>query len=347
MCYGIDKIPEGDYYCIPCRFLGRDKVEQQRQERGAPKLATTPLPVVCELCPRRQGAFLQSKSDDADAVETGRWVHATCAKWQGLDYVRIPDLVEDVTELKVGFRRLGIVCSLCRGARGGMNKCRMKDCKRWLHVTCARAVGFCEVIHGEDVHGKVKDNGWSLLCHEHSNTGIPKDKTSIDRLIEIAKEFPPEPEPEIIPIPPMPFDTATGDERKQLLLNREYENELVVELSVKRTYGARCEVCDMDCSFGVRLKCRTCSIVICEGCSLDIDKTETTFRCPSCAWISRQRSDESIVQPHCVACYQPGGFLREAYAKPICKRSYWNTHRKEYERTLFARPFWVHGLCAM
>ena len=349
MCYGVDRIPEGDYYCIPCRRLGRDKTEQKRQERGAPKLATSPLPICCELCPRRHGAFLQSKSDEE--TQFGKWVHATCAKWQGLDYVRIPDLVEDVKELKIGFRRANIACYLCQGARGGMNKCRVKDCARWLHVTCARAVGFCNVVHGEDVYGKAREYPWSLLCQEHSAVAAPrstKSSATIEQLVALASQFPPEPEPEIVPIAPIPFDTASGEERRLLLLNRDYENELVLELSTKRMFGLRCDVCNVDTDFGGRLKCRPCGVVVCGGCSLDVEKAEASFRCPSCTWVAgKQKAGEAFDSPTCVGCFRPGGFLREAFAIPVSKKGFWASHRKEFEKSLFGRPIWVHSICAM
>ncbi|GKY91265.1 hypothetical protein MPSEU_000099100 [Mayamaea pseudoterrestris] len=350
MCYGIDRIPAGDYYCIPCRYLGRDKTDQRRQEYGGPKLAAAPLPIVCELCPRRQGAFLRSKSDDDS--EYGKWVHATCAKWQGLDYVRIPDLVEDVKELKIGFRRLNISCHLCKGARGGMNQCR--DCEKWLHVTCARAVGVCEVIHGEDVTGKAKDKAWSLLCPEHSTINIArgtfkKHHMAVEHLVAMANQFPAEPEPDPMDIAPIPFDTATGEERRLLLKNREYEKELAVELSTKRLHGVCCDVCNINTDRrSGRFKCRTCGIVVCDGCILDVEKREGSFRCSCCSWVAtKERAGEAFEPPCCIACFQPGGFLSAAFATPVNKKAFWQANKKKRERSLFGRPFWIHSLCAM
>jgi hypothetical protein len=124
MCYGIDHVPEGDYYCLACRHLGRNRGAVSR-DPDAPKVAAAPLPICCELCPLKQGAFMRTNmnSKKGEEVAFGKWVHVICAKWQGLNFVdsRKPDLIEDVAELKMNFRRYGFTCQLCEGDRGAMN----------------------------------------------------------------------------------------------------------------------------------------------------------------------------------------------------------------------------------
>lgn len=277
-----------------------------------------------------------------------------CAKWQGLNYVNVhgrSDVLEDVTELKYSFRRLGIICSLCLGERGGMNKCRFPKCENWSHVTCARAVGTCDVIHGEDVRGPIADNPWSLMCPEHSNIkpeNIPKDAISVDSLVQAAKEFPPEPPLPLPPIPPKPFNTATGEERNRLLMNKSYETELLIELTEKRLVGVKCEVCDLEVDHKNRSRCMKCNVVCCIDCSLkDIDGTEENFRCAACLFkMQKEKAHEDFEAPQCLACYQKGGWLRSAYAKPINRKS-WNGRRKEFAKTFFAKPLWVHSTCVL
>lgn len=280
-----------------------------------------------------------------------RVVHAVCAKWQGLNYVKPPEILEDVTEIKIGFRRHNIKCSLCLGERGGMNKCRHPGCQKWIHITCARSVGTCKVCHGEDVRGDPTENPWTLMCPEHSNikpADIPKDAVSVETLIQSAKEFPPEPDLPLPPIAPKPFNTATGEERNRLLLIKEYERELLRELTEKKLFGVRCEVCDQMADFKLRARCSDCNIVVCVDCNIkEIDGADGAFRCAGCSFkFQKKKKGEDFEEPKCVACYQKGGWLKSAFAKPI-NRKRWNGRKKEYDRTMFAKQLWVHSICGL
>lgn len=54
-CYDIDEIPSGDWYCQPCRELGRvDKAS-------------------CMLCPNKNGAMKRTSND--------KWAHVSCSLW--------------------------------------------------------------------------------------------------------------------------------------------------------------------------------------------------------------------------------------------------------------------------
>ena len=95
-CYGIDTIPSGAYFCHACRHFEVDKeVSAARQRGGAPASISRPS-VVCELCPRRQGAFVEVQCKVA--TKKARWVHVGCAKWQGMNYVdpEKKDKIEDL-----------------------------------------------------------------------------------------------------------------------------------------------------------------------------------------------------------------------------------------------------------
>jgi len=353
MCYGVDEVPSGDWYCIPCRYLGRDDVALTR--RAGIRPVPAPLPICCELCPRKQGAFIRTDTSASDREEDrsfGRWIHAVCAKWQGLNFVRPPDLLEDVTEYKYSFRRLNIQCSLCLGERGAMNQCRQSGCNSWLHVTCARAVGTCEVTHGEDHRGPVTENPWTLLCPEHSRikkADIPNDAISVESLIEAAKKFPPEPKPPPVAIPPKPFNNATGEERDALLVNKVYEKELLQELTEKKVHGIKCDVCDQEVDYKVRMRCNVCNVVFCVDCSIkEIDGSDGNFRCAACSYkVEKKKAGEEFKQPRCIACYQTEGWLRSAYANPVSKRCYWKSNKKEFEKSMFAQQLWMHTVCAL
>jgi hypothetical protein len=277
-----------------------------------------------------------------------------CAKWQGLNFVdeSSPDLIEDVSELKLGFRQLNISCYLCLAERGAMNVCRHAGCKRWIHVTCARAVGTCNVVHGENVKGPVEVNPWTLLCPEHSSvpvSEVPKHSLSTETLISIAQEFPIEPKPAPAPIALIPFNTANEIERKALLANKAYEAELLVEITMKKLSGVRCEVCDQAEENGIGLtRCSGCAIIFCASCKLDVDCIQGNYKCPRCIFVETAiKEGRGFTTPSCIACYQQGGWLRASHARPVSKKSYWKHNPREFEKSLFGRQLWCHTLCAL
>ena len=346
VCYGVDRVPEGDYYCLACTRLGRDK------RTG---VAGAPLPICCELCPLKQGAFIETdtKPREGERAPFGKFIHVVCGKWQGLGFAKgRTDLIEDVTEPKIRFRQHNISCSLCQGERGCMNKCRFEGCQRWQHVTCARSSGLCEVVHGENCKGDVQEHPWTLLCPEHSKINpekVPKDVIPVERLILAAKSFPPEPKPPPVEVIPVPFNTVGGEQRKQLLLNDAYERDLLLEITTKKLYGFRCEICDQLEEDGRNLlRCSSCTSVCCVSCLVDAEKCESTFKCAACRCIDEKKKvKEELEIPQCIACCQKGGLLREAYAIPISKKTQWRQNPKDLQRSLFGKPIWVHHLCEL
>ena len=360
-CYGIERVPEGDYYCIACRYFGREKANlaiARQIERGAVlKMGPSPLPINCELCPRKQGAFIRTDTSthvtNADGVNVSKWIHVLCAKWQGLNFIdnEKKDCVEDVRALKQTFRLHGITCQLCQGDRGAFNQCRVPGCEKWLHVTCARSYGRCEVVHGENCHGEVLDNPWTLLCPDHSNVIPPPDSSTLEQLVMWAKAFPPEPPVEKIPPKPCskPFGKLSGKERREFLSMLENEKALVAELMTKKLHGVRCEVCHTMEDEGRNLtKCVCCGVVFCDSCKLPFDEDDIEakqFKCQACKFVEEAKSKEAVEKPKCVLCFQPGGWLRMARGTPMKK---WAVNRqKEFEKTLFGKKLWVHALCAM
>lgn len=334
-CYGVEEIPKGDYYCLPCRTLGRS--------RPPPGVDPEPLPIVCELCPIRDGAFVRTNMPGKEE----KWVHVVCAKWHGLEYTDDElDCVEDCTEVKHHFRRMGVKCELCLGERGAMVPCSNATCKKHFHVTCARAIGRMKVIHGEDCAGPI-EGGWRLSCGVHSGRVVTKPtkrkQKSIHQLIEAARQFPPEPLP-----PPLrkPFNQTTGSERRALLALSDYEKSLTTEFLTKRFYGVPCEICDViDEGIGY-VRCIVCHASFCFTCRINADKiNKQFFKCHGCAFATSQSEDRSEGNPQCIACNEMGGILRPAFADPIVKRHYWKKFPKEKAKSLFGRRLWIHTVC--
>jgi hypothetical protein len=365
-CYGIDRVPAGDYYCIACCYFGRETssavIARQAERGSAMKLGPSPLPINCELCPRKQGAFIRtdtsSRNSSPDSPAISKWVHVLCAKWQGLHFIddNKRDCVEDVSKLKLDFRIHDTICILCQGDRGAFNQCRADECKNWLHITCARSYGRCEVIHGENCHGGLEHNPWSLLCPEHSTIeDPPKDCATLEQLVMWAKAFPPEPKVEK-PKPNKGFGKLTGKERNQFLSEPQNEQELVTEIFTKRLHGVRCEVCNTVEEEGKNLtKCGTCSIIFCDSCKLPFDDAENKqFTCQACQFVDSKTSEEEIKTtedvepPSCVLCVQKGGWLRKARGMPIKKWKLQNKLKmREYQKTLFGKDLWAHPACIM
>ena len=262
-CYGIDSIPAGDYFCHACRFFGRDKDSKDKMSRG-------PLPIVCELCPRKGGAFVRTKTpavidknsksnpknDSKDNVEIPRdqakWVHVVCAKWQGLDYVdkEKRDCIVPVQEIKNYFRVLEISCDICKGMRGAYNQCNHENCDKYLHVSCARSLGTCKVYHGETYDGQLEDQtlAWKLMCPQHSSVApeeIPEKAVPQEKLIELSKNLPPDPlPPPEKEKPKKKFNKMSREEREKWLADPEYEENFNKQIIVRRE-GAFCAVCNV------------------------------------------------------------------------------------------------------
>jgi len=363
ICYGVEKIPEGDYYCIACRYFKRGQIIQSNPDSclkdaaAVPRPDLPPLPIVCEICPVKHGAFTQldtPKSVLDDSFDT-KWVHMTCAKWQGLNFVNIRDasLVEDVTLLKQFFRRDNISCCICKGMRGAYLKCRFEGCENYCHITCARESGMCEVVHGDTFDGTVPDNPWTLLCPDHSQIDNEEDKNlaRVEQLIKAAKEFPVDPMPPPLLKDLKPFNKLNGEERKVALAIREYEDEFMEDILSKKFSGVRCEVCDTieDVNGKNLCRCVDCGFVVCFGCELTDDPKQRSFQCHSCRFVA-ENSDELMKmnqeRPECSLCNQKGGLLIKATSEPMLKQSFWKNNPSQYEKSLFTKAKWAHVMCA-
>ena len=353
-----------DSYCISCRHFKRDQLVQSKPDApskdllAVPRPDLPPLPIVCELCPVKHGAFTQleinKKSGPNDSSDT-KWVHMTCAKWQGLNFVNKMDatLVEDVTMLKEYFRRGNISCCICKGIRGAYQKCRFEGCENHCHITCARESGLCEVVHGDTYDGTVPENPWTLLCPDHSQVE-EKDKnwTRVEQLIKEAKKFNVDPMPPPLLKDLKPFNKLTGEERKIALANKEYENDFMNEILSTKFQGVRCEVCyNKEDINGKNLsRCVDCGSVICFGCNMQVDTSnQRSFQCQSCQFLA-ERNNEVVEtneeRPSCSLCNQKGGLLMKSTSAPILKQSFWKNNPHLYKKSLFTKAKWAHIICA-
>mmetsp|Transcript_14888 Transcript_14888/g.36135 ORF Transcript_14888/g.36135 Transcript_14888/m.36135 type:complete len:2037 (+) Transcript_14888:2150-8260(+) len=363
MCYGVEKVPEGDYYCVACKHFKRDKMKEDANSRAltSSTRAREPLPVLpirCELCPVQYGAYVRCElPKDAPPNAVTKWVHMGCAKWQGLNFSGSgqlnPECVEDVTALKREFRRLDYACDICKGKRGAYHKCSDAGCDKWMHMACAQICGLCEVNYGEDVEGHPTEKPWTLFCRQHSDVDPEESsykRIPVDDLIGMAKEFPEEPMPVAPPPKNRIFNKMNGKERTLALANPEYERAFLDEILTKRFVGVRCECCDVEHDGSLLQRCGTCGVTVCITCRFSFGKVTTDqkyFKCHSCTYKDKcTKEEKDFEEPHCDLCYQTRGLLLYGTAKPVTRASYWKNNPKLYKKAIFGKRLWTHYSCA-
>ena len=371
-CYGIPRVPAGDYFCKACLHFGRDKEAKAQASRTAvaataAHLRHTPLKICCELCPRRQGAFVRATWDgekESDNPNKAKWVHVTCSKWLGLAYrdEAKQEVIVDAIECRDMFRNHDeyYQCCLCESGRGAFNKCEEVDCNNWVHVQCARLSGTCRVIHGENCYGAIElenpDLLWKVFCPLHSNIAaddIPKGSLSKEQLKAAANTFPPEPRR---PPPPDAFDRLSGKDRAKFWADPTRQKQMIERLT-GMVEGARCAVCNIidptdqfDASGRSRnrlAKCTCCGVVVHRACYMGPPpRSEKEFVCQACQYVAEEKGKEKYEPPQCHMCNMKGGVLRKAYAIPGSKKRF-KGDQKRFEQTLFGKQIWCHTICAM
>lgn len=118
-CYGILKIPSGDWFCDPC------------------KRNLNPKDLSCVLCSENGGAF-----KPVGQKLSNQWAHLTCAMWMPEVAVRTDKSnqiswisgVDDVPEAR--FNQMCQVCHL-RGRGQACTQCSLKTCTKSYHIPCA------------------------------------------------------------------------------------------------------------------------------------------------------------------------------------------------------------------
>lgn len=115
-CYGIQRIPDGPYYCRPCA-LG---VKRE-----------------CVLCPNAGGALKSTRSGL-------QWAHLSCAIWiPEIAIENTSDLMEPIKHLhSIPQSRRNLACCVCKRKKGACIQCSVKSCMKAYHVTCAQRSGL-------------------------------------------------------------------------------------------------------------------------------------------------------------------------------------------------------------
>ncbi len=344
-CYGIDQIPSGNYFCHTCTYFEIDKEYLAAKRRDGPPLKITRPPILCDLCPRRQGAFVQVET--SGSTKKAKWAHVSCAKWSGMDYVNeSKDRIEDLTLLKRYFKDLGVTCTLCNSGIGALHLCREKGCGKYLHLTCARSFGKCSVQHGENCEGffdsETLDNPpWTLACPNHSEIDAESAREhclSLEQLAAMAKTYPPE------PVPPKAFNKMNGAERKEYLLDKHNLADFF-ERVMTSLEGARCALCEAPADTNIDKRCDKCGIFSHADCADPARGAGAT--CLLCRFIEDTANDSQYEVPRCHMCCHPNnGPLVRTFAKPLSMKK-WRLNMNAFQRSTFGNNKFCHALCGM
>lgn len=148
-CYGITRIPEGQWLCCTCAL-------SQRPE--------------CVLCPNKGGAMKCTRSGQ-------KWAHVSCALWIPEVSIGCVEKMEPITKISsIPQSRWALICVLCRERVGACIQCSVKTCKTAYHVTCAFKHGLemRAIIEDENADDGVKLRSY---CEKHSKSSKKEKST--------------------------------------------------------------------------------------------------------------------------------------------------------------------------
>uniref|UniRef100_A0A1I7XU07 PHD-type domain-containing protein n=1 Tax=Heterorhabditis bacteriophora TaxID=37862 RepID=A0A1I7XU07_HETBA len=150
-CYGIQEVPEGEWFCAKCHISPSYSNGDNHNHNGTNGL-NNGHGARCELCPFGFGALKRT--------EKHGWAHVICALYipevrfgdvHSMDPVILSDVPVERTVCIIGFS-FEKPCYICASggdsgaaAIGACMSCNKPGCKRGFHVTCAQQRGLlCE-----------------------------------------------------------------------------------------------------------------------------------------------------------------------------------------------------------
>ena len=171
-CYGIEKIPEGEWLCWPCKEYKLSGAPRKPRWAGGDFTAIDKIKCLC--CPVKRGAFKrETRSAGQNGGKPGAWVHVVCAVWNLNIGVCAPvpgassssdqeqvDTIGGTKEAIVASQHLA--CALCnQKGCGALVKCSHGQCTQYFHPLCARAAGYAMTTK-EGIKGR-------LYCGRHGH----------------------------------------------------------------------------------------------------------------------------------------------------------------------------------
>jgi PHD-zinc-finger like domain/PHD-finger/Zinc finger, C3HC4 type (RING finger) len=157
LCYGVPKIPKGDWFCSVCT-RNRAVVSGAAYVSGSGSGSITVPTPVCALCPNTTDRALKPTTD-------GRWIHVSCAFWHSEPCFQNPTLREPVSlHIEMEPKRLSLLCRFCR-KKGACLQCTDAKCCCSFHVPCAFRGGVRMELR-EGTNGNVY---FHYFCPKHAS----------------------------------------------------------------------------------------------------------------------------------------------------------------------------------
>jgi hypothetical protein len=186
-CYGVAKVPEGDWFCESCSAAAEESSSSSRRRpskahvraAGASRAGASAARVAvsersCPLCPMVTGAFKRTHGDS-----DGGWAHACCVSFhEGPGYVDDKRMRGAAGFDRVSQARRKLRCSICRGEsdkrHGAKLQCAFGQCRTAFHVSCGVNAGFYVDVESLSLYCKVH-SAKMRAADEAQGSGVEAD----------------------------------------------------------------------------------------------------------------------------------------------------------------------------
>ena len=142
-CYGLQKVPEGDWMCRACSTRSSKAVKKQ-----------------CCLCTCPDGALKPTRDN--------RWAHLFCAQWIPELFISNTKAMEPVENMnKLVKERLSMNCVVCKTRnQGACIQCAYGNCTVPVHPMCAVQTGMRMEVRTDKKKEEVVD--YRVYCEKHA-----------------------------------------------------------------------------------------------------------------------------------------------------------------------------------
>lgn len=213
MCYGINEVPEGDFYCDRCEAVQAIASERGEKEDEIPS-EDVKNAIKCCLCPQHHGGIKPTTD--------GRWVHLCCALWaenslitnlddmSPINVSKVPVQIPENNLISASWNRQIYstnefsqrypmsnsqnVCSVCN-VKGGFVTACTESCGDVFHPLCAwfRGLYFFSELTDPSFSGRERAGlypsgvNFKIYCAQHgprpkidtSTTNAPTEVTAV------------------------------------------------------------------------------------------------------------------------------------------------------------------------
>lgn len=177
-CYGVQKIPDGQWLCSWCSYRyrskrkssGRDGNDSISHKQSNSRVADNARP--CILCPRSGGALKPVCRVGSERENNGclQFAHLFCCQWVPETYIENTETMEPIKNTEgIKEARWKLVCSLCKEKHGACIQCSHGMCATAFHPLCARDFKLQMGISSKE--GSDDVDMWAF-CSKHSLTRV-------------------------------------------------------------------------------------------------------------------------------------------------------------------------------